>query len=229
MKFNFTFSFRHFVSGITVLCPLMALIYSIILEDEPYGDWTEDGFIVFLFTLFVIFLSSVLGTLLEPKMSTIFSSKEASESLIRFMEIYPIKGNLFRKRMSVGDKFDGDLILTNSEIYQYMNSFVISKNDNLAREIQYYFDRISYSNSVCIALFILLLNTFWCTYIDEFIMLYLFFDIIFVGGILYLFFYRRKLRCSFLQAVERGYYLSSQSDICDNTSKAEGEKVEFEF
>lgn len=145
------------------------------------------------------------------------------------MEIYPIKGNLFRKRKSVGDKFDGDLILTNSEIYQYMNSFVISKNDNLAREIQYYFDRISYSNSVCIALFILLLNTFWYTYIDEFIMLYLFSDIIFVGGILYLFFYRQKLRCSFLQAVERGYYLSSQSDICDNTSKAEGAKVEFEF
>lgn len=161
MKLNFSLHFRTFMTGAIIFLSLVILLISLPdIEDSIFEDFFDDesGFYSFLFSFCFIFFSYGIGMMLEIISSPFPRATYLIKHLDSYLGIFTHVDSIIQKSEAYKAlyRIDAKGTIDNLKVYKYIFTYIISRNDNLNREIQRCIFRIYAMLSLLIAVVFLL-------------------------------------------------------------------------
>lgn len=241
MKLNFSFYFRQLVCGAIVLLPtvlVLSLLFELLLdEDWMSSSFDDEGLLTTVFVLFLLFLSYVIGILMEPSYQQIFNKKKAIIHFEHFLDVFPVAKDSIISKTNVYCHRNGieRTCLSVADAYRYMYSFIILKSENLNNEVQSVIGVFHMLKSIIVSFVlliilqvILLVLELEDSYIED---LYSYVIVIVIISVFtfVLFEMYRKHQLKILDAIERNYYLLCKHTPSSYAAKDTEPKVDVEI
>ena len=217
MKINFYLHFRTFMVGTIVLISVAILLISLpdiefpILEEILDED---DALYILLLSFGFIFFSYGIGMLMEIISNPYPRSTYLIKHLNNYLEIFSYPDSIVQKSEAYKalNRNDPKGGISNLKVYQYMFTYIISRNGNLNREIQERLFKIYVMFSLLVAMFLLLLTFCVQLLIDDIdfsdawgfntIMV-----ILSIIGLIFIYKVWLKSKMEFLDEIEQAYYV----------------------
>lgn len=217
MKINFYLHLRTFMVGTIVSISAAILLISLPEIEYPVlEDIFDDDNVLYIFMLSLgfIFFSYGIGMLLEATSNPYPRSTRLIKHLNNYLGFFPYTDSIVQeseayKALNRNDTKGG---INNLKVYQYMSTFIISRNDNLNREIQECLFKIYTMFSLFVAMSLLLLTFFVQILFGDFefgdawefnaiVMILL------VAGLIFIYKAWIKSKMDFLDRIEQAYYV----------------------
>lgn len=241
MKINFSLYFRNFMTGAVIFLSLVILFISLpsfedSLLEEIFDYDDEQGFYILIFIFCFIFFSYGIGMVLEIITNPYPFSSSLTKHLDKYLGIFTNKDAIIRKSKAYHalNRIEAKGEIDNSDVYKYMFSFVISRNENLSKEIQGCIFRIHVTMSLFFAcIFLFLAFVVQLLFSDSDYSNALVFNIVlsifFLLSIVVLYQAKQKSKMSLLNEIERAYYILTECKPIKNIKVSNDEKVEIEI
>lgn len=231
MKLNFSLHLCHLTCGIIILCSLVFLIY--VIEDNTsesiLTEYLEEEGTIGITALFLIFLSYGAGIIMETLFAPYKQTKSLSNQLKEFIKILP-QNDFIKINAASSSCNNNNVALTDTDIYKYMQSYIIHKSENLSRNIQtIYFKTLiikSIMISTIIIIFTIIIDSIYNKY-EESASIYIYITLFIIFIILLYANYKNKMELS--KATERAYYIlrSTIYTQCPSTQKDDQLEIEL--
>ncbi len=217
MKITFSLHLRTFMTGVIISLSLIVLLIS--LPDIEYtilGDELDDdnGFYIFIFSFIFIFFSYGIGMLLEIISTPLPNSAFITKHLDSYLKIFTHNDHIIQESDAYHainqDGIKGKL--SDLKVYKYIYTYILSRNDNISREIQGCLFKIYTMTSLFIATLILSLSffikvLFTDIYFDDALVFNIAVIILLVISMLLTYNARQKSKKLFIEEIEQAYYI----------------------